>query len=79
MEALPILIFHFSNNVFDLGFFGGLSLLCLFLLGSVSFIELELTTHEMKCHFVIKGYRIECSFKLHKKLNYSISHRINHL
>lgn len=33
----------------------------------------------MKCHFVIKGHRIECSFKLHKKLNYSISHRINHL
>lgn len=65
---------------FDLGFFfGGLSLLCLFLLGSLSFIELQLTTPEMKCHFAIKGYRIECSFKPNKKLNYSISHRINHL
>lgn len=59
------------------GFFRGLSLLCLFLLGSLSFIELQLTAPEMKCHFVIKGYRTECSFKLHKKLNYSISHYIN--
>lgn len=60
-------------------FFWGLILLSLFLLGTLSLIELKLTACEMKCHFVMKGCRTECSFKLHEKLNCSVSQHIGHL